>query len=207
MSPRSPLLVWAAGPLYWLLIAPALWLLLRGHNEPGGGFIAGLVAVAASSLLALTRDVTAARRWQPLAPMPLAMLGVGLAALAGLPGVLGGQPFLSHLWLDSGLSTVLLFDLGVFCAVWGALTGYLYPLLNDQPLESSPQDDYLPGANPRNNYTRDDHQPAADPQDKAPQDANSRADHSWDNHLRSNQSGFNQPINDHTLDYPRGGAP
>ena len=90
MSPRSPLLVWAAGPLYWLLIAAALWLLLRGHSEPGGGFIAGPVAVAASSLLALSQDITAARRWQPLAPLPLAMLGVGLAALAGLPGVLGG---------------------------------------------------------------------------------------------------------------------
>ena len=177
MSPPSPLLAWAARPLYWLLIVAALWLLLRGHNEPGGGFIAGLVAVAASSLLALSRDVAAARRWQPLAPLPLAMLGVGLAALAGLPGVLGGQPFLSHLWLESGLSTVLLFDLGVFCAVWGALTGYLYPLLNDQPLKNSPQDDHSPGANPRNNYPL-----AANPRDKAPRDK-------------------------HRVDYPRGEAP
>ena len=182
MSPRSPLLVWAAGPLYWLLIAAALWLLLRGHNEPGGGFIAGLVAVAASSLLALSQDITAARRWQPLAPLPLAMLGVGLAALAGLPGVLGGQPFLSHLWLESGLSTVLLFDLGVFCAVWGALTGYLYPLLNDQPLENSQQDEHQQDANPQNNYPRDDHPLAANLRDKAPRDK-------------------------HRLDYPRGEAP
>ena len=136
MSPPSPLLAWAARPLYWLLIAAALWLLLRGHNEPGGGFIGGLVAVTASSLLAITLDVAAARRWQPLAPLPLAMLGVGLAALAGLPGVLGGQPFLSHLWLEAGLSTVMLFDLGVLCAVWGALTGFIYPLLDTRREEA-----------------------------------------------------------------------
>lgn len=142
MSPPSPLLAWAARPLYWLLIAAALWLQLRGHNEPGGGFIAGLVAVAASSLLALTLNVAAARRWQPLAPLPLAMLGVGLAAVAGLPGVLGGQPFLSHLWLASGLSTVLIFDLGVLCAVWGALTGFIYPLLEGQPMDGQAQDNH-----------------------------------------------------------------
>ena len=137
MSPPSPLLAWAARPLYWLLIAAALWLLLRGHNEPGGGFIAGLVAVAASSLLALTLDVAAARRRQPLAPLPLAMLGVGLAALAGLPGILGGQPFLTHLWLGTtSLSTVLIFDLGVLCAVWGALTGFIYPLLDTRREEA-----------------------------------------------------------------------
>ena len=140
MSPPSPLLAWAARPLYWLLIAAALWLLLRGHNEPGGGFIAGLVAVAASSLLALTLNVAAARRWQPLAPLPLAMLGVGLAAVAGLPGVLGGHTFLTHLWLETtALSTVLIFDLGVLCAVWGALTGFIYPLLEGQPMDGQAQ--------------------------------------------------------------------
>ena len=143
MSPPSPLLAWAARPLYWLLIAAALWLLLRGHNEPGGGFIAGLVAVAASTLLALTLSVAAARRWQPLAPLPLAMLGVGLAAVAGLPGVLGGQPFLTHLWLETtALSTVLIFDLGVLCAVWGALTGFIYPLLEGQPMDGHAQDNH-----------------------------------------------------------------
>jgi len=131
MTPRSALLAFAARPLYWLLLAAALWILLRGHNEPGGGFIGGLVAVAASSLLAIARDTTTARRLQPLAPLPLAMLGVGLAMLAGLSGVAAGAPFLTHLWATSGLSTVMLFDIGVFLAVWGALTGYVYALLAD----------------------------------------------------------------------------
>jgi multicomponent Na+:H+ antiporter subunit B len=131
MTPRSTLLAIASRPLYWVLLAAALWILLRGHNEPGGGFIGGLVAVAASSLVAIARDTAAARRLQPLAPLPLAVLGVALAMLAGAFGVAGGAPFLTHLWSDWGLSTVVLFDVGVFLAVWGALTGYVYALLAD----------------------------------------------------------------------------
>jgi multicomponent Na+:H+ antiporter subunit B len=120
----------AARPLYWILLAAALWILLRGHNEPGGGFIGGLVAVAASSLLAIALGTAAARRRQPLAPLPLAMLGVGLALLSGVAGAAAGLPYLTHLW-GGGLSTVMLFDLGVFCTVWGALTGYVYALLGE----------------------------------------------------------------------------
>lgn len=128
---RSTLLTQAARPLYWLMLAAAVWILLRGHNAPGGGFIGGLVAVAGSSLLAITLGSAAARRLQPLAPLPLAMAGVGLALLAGFGGVATGMPFLTHVWTDVGLSTVMLFDVGVFLAVWGALTGYVFALLDD----------------------------------------------------------------------------
>lgn len=128
MNERSPLLYAAARPLYWLLLLAAVWLLLRGHNAPGGGFIGGLMAVAASSLLALVQGVAAARRRQWLAPLTLAASGVLLALLSGLAGPLFGEPFLTHLWAG-GLGTTLLFDLGVFLTVWGALTGYIYALL------------------------------------------------------------------------------
>lgn len=111
MTPQSTLLAAAARPIYWLLLIAALWILLRGHNAPGGGFIGGLVAVAGSSLLAI-------------------VLGVGLAVASGLPAVLLGLPYLTHLWSGIGLSTVLLFDVGVFFAVWGALTGYVYAILD-----------------------------------------------------------------------------
>lgn len=131
MTPRSTLLAQSARPVYWIMLMAALWILLRGHNEPGGGFIGGLVAVAGSSLLAVTLGTYAARRLQPLAPLPLAMAGVGLALLAGLAGTVAGLPFLTHLWTNIGLSTVMLFDVGVFCAVWGALTGYVFALLDD----------------------------------------------------------------------------
>jgi multicomponent Na+:H+ antiporter subunit B len=128
MKPGSVLLERAAPVLYWVMLVIALAILLRGHNEPGGGFIGGLVAVAASALLAIILNPASALRRQPLAPLRLAMTGVGLTLLSGLPAVFLGLPYLTHLWSGSW-STVLLFDLGVFCAVWGTLTGYLYPLL------------------------------------------------------------------------------
>jgi multicomponent Na+:H+ antiporter subunit B len=128
MKPRSILLERTAPLLYWVMLAIALAILLRGHNEPGGGFIGGLVAVAASALLAILLGPAAALRRQPLAPLRLALAGVGLTLASGLPAVFLGMSYLTHLWSGSW-STVLLFDLGVFCAVWGTLTGYLYPLL------------------------------------------------------------------------------
>jgi len=136
MSPSSALLDQAARPLYWLMFAGAVWILLRGHNEPGGGFIGGLVAVAGSSMLASLLGTQRARLYQWLPPLSMALVGVGLALLSGLAGPLAGRPFLTHLWSGS-VSTVLLFDLGVFLAVWGGLTGYIYALL-DGPGKSEP---------------------------------------------------------------------
>lgn len=40
-------------PLYWIVLFSSLVVLLRGHNEPGGGFIAGLLASSASILWAI----------------------------------------------------------------------------------------------------------------------------------------------------------
>lgn len=131
MSRRSPLLEAAALPLYWVLLLGAVWVLLRGHNAPGGGFIGGLLAVAASSWLAIAREVGLARSLQPMAPLKLAVSGVGLAFVSGVAGLVLGRPFLSHLWAGS-VSTVMLFDLGVFLAVWGGLTGFIYPLLEEE---------------------------------------------------------------------------
>ena len=116
--------------LYWPMLAAALVVWFRGHNEPGGGFIAGLLAVAASSAWALAFGERAARRLLPLPPAALAALGVGLSMLAGVPALLLGKPFLTHLAGDVllgglvlPLSTVMLFDFGVMLCVWGGLAG------------------------------------------------------------------------------------
>ena len=129
-GPSSVMLQSVAPVLYWLILLVAVAVLLRGHNEPGGGFIGGLLAVCASTLWALAYGSTAATRRLPLAsPVRLGALGVLLALLSGLPGWLAGQAYLTHLWW-SPLSTVILFDLGVFCSVWGALGGYALALLD-----------------------------------------------------------------------------
>lgn len=147
MRSRIIILEAAAGPLYPLILAASVWVLLRGHNEPGGGFIGGLIAVSASILWAVAFGSEAARRRLPLRePLRLAALGVLLAGLSGAPALLIGDPYLTHLWATLPLgftelkvSTVLLFDLGVYLCVWGALAGYALALLafgaDDMPPE------------------------------------------------------------------------
>ena len=134
MTQRSLLLEYVAWAAFWIMLAASVWILLRGHNAPGGGFIAGLIAVAASALLAIVYGIDRARSRMPLSPLALTITGVLLALLSGVPGAFANGSFLTHLWWDLGpvkLSTVLLFDLGVYAAVWGAFTCYLFPLLDD----------------------------------------------------------------------------
>jgi len=127
---QSILLSKVAVVLYWIMLLFAVIVLFRGHNEPGGGFIGGLIAVAASSLLAIIKTPSEAKRLQVLAPLQLALFGVLLALFAGVLAGLLGEGFLRHYWWN-GLSTVMLFDLGVFLVVWGGFTGYVYALLPD----------------------------------------------------------------------------
>jgi multicomponent Na+:H+ antiporter subunit B len=137
MRSRVVILEVAAGPLYLLILAASIWVLFRGHNEPGGGFIGGLIAVSASILWAVAHGSAAARRRLPLRdPLRLATVGVLLATVSGLPALFDGTPFLTHQWgtlplliTDLKVSTVLLFDLGVYLCVWGALSGYALALM------------------------------------------------------------------------------
>jgi multicomponent Na+:H+ antiporter subunit B len=124
--------------LYAVLLLASVWILLRGHNAPGGGFIGGLLAVAASAAYALVLGSRQALRRLPFEPLPLAVCGVLLALLSGLPAVLTERPFLTHLWfslplgvIEIPLSTVLLFDLGVYLCVWGAIGGYCLALVGE----------------------------------------------------------------------------
>ena len=142
MKQRIVILEVLASPLYVAILVSSVWVLLRGHNEPGGGFIGGLVAVSASILWAVARGSQAAARRLPLgSPSRLAAVGVGLGAIAGVPAFFLGDPFLTHIWgvlplgfTEVKVSTVLVFDLGVYLCVWGALAGYALALLGlDDP--------------------------------------------------------------------------
>lgn len=133
---RSVVLETTVAILYWIMLGAAVWLLLRGHNAPGGGFVAALVAVAATVSHALVWGPAAARARLPLGPLSLSALGLALAAASGLPALAQGQPFLTHWWGEVAVgavalkvSTVLLFDLGVALCVWGALGGFCLRLL------------------------------------------------------------------------------
>jgi len=102
----------------------SVFMLLRGHNEPGGGFIGGLIAAIAFSLYALAAGPEAVRAALRADPRKLAMVGLGLSLLAGLMALLDAAPFLSGVWTALGgvkIGTPLLFDIGVYFVVVGAV--------------------------------------------------------------------------------------
>ena len=129
----SPIFRTAARLLMPLLLVFAVFLLLRGHNEPGGGFVGGLVASAAFALYAIAFGAQRAR--QALLVRPLTLLGAGLliAVGSGLPAVLRGQPFLTASWMSGpvALGTPVLFDIGVFLVVAGVVLMMIFSLAEE----------------------------------------------------------------------------
>ena len=130
---NSPIFRTAARLLMPLLLLFSVFLLLRGHNEPGGGFVGGLVAAAAFALYAIAFGVQRAR--QALLVSPLTLLGAGLllALLGGVPAVLRGEPFLSALWASGPvpLGTPAVFDVGVFLVVAGVVLMMIFSLAEE----------------------------------------------------------------------------
>jgi multicomponent Na+:H+ antiporter subunit B len=129
MNMQSLILRTAGHFLLPLLLLFSLFLLFRGHNEPGGGFIAGLVAAAAVVLYLFSMDIASARQVLRVDPRSLLGSGMSLAVLSGVPGVFRGQPFFTAQWWEVTLpgigmvklSSVLLFDIGVYLVVIGAV--------------------------------------------------------------------------------------
>jgi multicomponent Na+:H+ antiporter subunit B len=131
----SSILQTATRVLMPLLLLFAVFLLLRGHNQPGGGFVGGLVVASSFVLYSIAFGVDAGRR--ALLVRPATLLGVGpLVALAsGLPAVITGQPFMTAQWTEVplggtavALGTPLVFDVGVFLAVIGVVLTIVFTL-------------------------------------------------------------------------------
>jgi multicomponent K+:H+ antiporter subunit A len=112
-------------PLLPLALTVALYILLRGHNLPGGGFVAGLITGVALILqyLAVGIEVTSARL--RVDHLRLFAAGLGLATLTGVASMLLGWPFLTstHGYVDiplvgkTHLASAMLFDIGIYLAV------------------------------------------------------------------------------------------
>ena len=129
----------ASGVLQPVLLLYSVFLLVAGHNEPGGGFAGGLVAAAAFALHAIAHDARSARRSLGVDPRTLVGVGLAAAASSGLVGLVAGRPFLTGIWwmlqLPGGgevsLGTPLLFDLGVYLLVVGMALLMIFPLAEE----------------------------------------------------------------------------
>lgn len=120
-----------------LLLIFSLWMLLRGHNAPGGGFIGGLIGATGFILYAMAHGPRAAAEALRVAPQTIAMAGLGVALLSGLAGLVPGETPFTGLWLFLGataeskgvpLSTILVFDMGVYLVVLGSVLTLVFAL-------------------------------------------------------------------------------
>lgn len=123
----SLILATAARAVQPLLLLFSIFLLFRGHNEPGGGFSGGLVAAAAFVLISIAYDPQQARRALRFDPRTILAAGLVVALLSGSVGLLSGGPIWQGSWweipLPGGatidLGTPLIFDVGVYLTVLG----------------------------------------------------------------------------------------
>jgi len=127
----------AARYLMPLLLVFSVFLLIRGHNEIGGGFVGGLVAAAAFILYAIANNVQEARRILRVHPRALIASGLLVALSSGLIGWLTGKPFMTGLWLKDPLpvigkiGTPLMFDVGVYLVVVGVTLLIIFTLAEE----------------------------------------------------------------------------
>lgn len=125
---RSIILATATRFLMSMILLFSAFLLLRGHNLPGGGFVGGLVAAAAFALYTFAFSPREARQLLRIDPRSLIGVGLLLALASGGVALLHGQPFLTGRWRTFSLpqwgsvdlGTPLLFDLGIYLVVMGA---------------------------------------------------------------------------------------
>lgn len=117
-----------------LLLLFSIFLLLRGHYEPGGGFVGGLVAASAFALYSIAEGVKKARELVPLKPHLMVIAGLAVALFSGIPGLICCGSFLKGVWAEDhipvigAVGTPLLFDVGVYMVVLGVTTLIIFNL-------------------------------------------------------------------------------
>ncbi|MEO0694032.1 MAG: Na+/H+ antiporter subunit B [Pseudomonadota bacterium] len=134
---NSIILLAATRLLVPLLLVFSIFMLLRGHNTPGGGFIGGLIGATGFVVYAIACGTDLARQALRMQPEKIAMLGLGIALFAGVMAAFFGDVFFTGQWLfigatedDKGLplSSVLIFDVGVYLVVLGSILTIAFAL-------------------------------------------------------------------------------
>ena len=111
-----------------LMVLFSIFVLLRGHNEPGGGFIGGLIAASTFAIYGIACGVSPVRRALYFHPTAISGFGLLVSACSGLLSLFEGVPFLTGIWTEINvgvpvdISTVIAFDIGVYLVVVGSIT-------------------------------------------------------------------------------------
>jgi multicomponent Na+:H+ antiporter subunit B len=130
---NSLILSTATRVLVPVILVVSIFVFYRGHNEPGGGFIGGLLAATAFALKEKAEGIAAARRALRLNPVSIAAFGLGCALASGVWGGLAANAFLKGMWpfyetYGLPFGSIFLFDLGVYLVVLGTVCAILFTL-------------------------------------------------------------------------------
>lgn len=117
----------------------SLLVFYRGHNEPGGGFIGGLMAAAGFIFYAMAFDTAKAEKKLRVSPLMLISVGLSFAFISTLPSLFVGNPFFTGEWISLNipllgklnLGTPMLFDLGVYLTVWGVIVTIIFNVMEE----------------------------------------------------------------------------
>ncbi len=156
---RHPLMMVVATRVMMPIAAMVgIYIFLRGHNQPGGGFVAGLVISIALLMQYMASGFAWAQARQRIEYHTMIGIGVVVAGLTGAGAWLAGRPFLTSAYgyvhlppiEEFELATAALFDLGVFLTVLGAVMLMLYSLsriaryagetVNVEPMDYDPSE-------------------------------------------------------------------
>lgn len=117
-----------------ILLLFSVFVLLRGHYHPGGGFVGGLVASIAFVLHKLTHGNEQTLKLLRYHPRGMIPVGLALACASMVAPMLSGRPPMTGLWLDQpvpiigAIGSALFFDLGVYMVVIGVVLTILFTI-------------------------------------------------------------------------------
>ncbi len=132
---NSVILKTATRLLFPLLLVFSIFLFFRGHNEPGGGFIGGLVGASAFVLFAIAFGTEITRKLLRIDPRVLIGWGLFFALVSGIMSMIAGDAFFTGQWAfpevfgnELHLGTPLIFDIGVYLVVVGFTLAVIFAL-------------------------------------------------------------------------------
>lgn len=128
----------AARYLFPVIMLFSIYLLLRGHNEPGGGFVGGLAAASGFILNQLAFDLQSTKKLMNVESLTLIGVGLLTAMVSSVLTMLDGQPYFSSHWATIHITpawhleigTPLVFDVGVYLVVLGVTMAILLSISN-----------------------------------------------------------------------------
>lgn len=131
---RSIILQAATRYLLPILLVFSIFVLLRGHYHPGGGFVGGLVASIAFMLHSFAYGTNETMKLLKRKPLSLIPIGLSLAVLSMFLPILFGVPVMTGMWFENPLpvigtvGTALFFDIGVYLVVIGVVLTILFTI-------------------------------------------------------------------------------